>query len=176
MFIYSKNQLARLRVVKPLNYSSQLNARTFITTVISSRRIAANIVELINLVCAHYKSHVSALHLTGSSESSVPFGLSSKHPKLRCLCALRRKFTQLPCLWFYLPPNYSWNNIIRFVLPVQVYLIDFSILVYPAMSKWQPHLMLIRGCVWASTLSSAQLNGIIRVVRHRRYVLISVSN
>lgn len=44
------------------------------------------------------------------------------------------------------------------------------------MSKWQPHLMLIRGCVWASTLSSAQLNGIIRVVRHRRYVLISVSN
>lgn len=44
------------------------------------------------------------------------------------------------------------------------------------MSKWQPHLMLIRGCVWASTLSSAQLNGIIRVARHRRYVLISVSN
>lgn len=44
------------------------------------------------------------------------------------------------------------------------------------MSKWQPHLMLIRGCVWASALSSAQLNGIIRVTRHRRYVLISVSN
>ena len=35
--------------------------------------------------------------------------------------------------------------------------------------------MLIRGCVWASALSSAQLNGIIRVARHRRYVLISVS-
>lgn len=44
------------------------------------------------------------------------------------------------------------------------------------MSKWQPHLLLIRGCVWASALSSAQLNGIIRVARHRRYVLISVSN
>lgn len=44
------------------------------------------------------------------------------------------------------------------------------------MSKWQPHLMLIRGCVWASMLSSAQLDGIIRVARHRRYVLISVSN
>lgn len=32
--------------------------------------------------------------------------------------------------------------------------------------------MLIRGCMWAS----AQLNGIIRAARHRRYVLISVSN
>lgn len=57
-----------------------------------------------------------------------------------------------------------------------IYLIDFSILVYPAMSEWQPHLMLIRGCMWASVLSSAQLNGIIRAARHRRYVLISVSN
>lgn len=72
MFIYSKNQLSRLRIVKPLNYYFQLNARTFIITVIISRRIVANIVELINLFCAYYKSHLSALHILGSSESLAP--------------------------------------------------------------------------------------------------------
>lgn len=72
MFIYSKNQLGRLRVVKPLNYYLQLNARAFITTVIISRRIAANTVELTNLFRVYYKSHLSALHTLGSSESLGP--------------------------------------------------------------------------------------------------------
>ena len=72
MVNYSKNQLGRLRVVKPLNYYFQLNARAFITTVIISRRIVANIVELINGFCAYYKSHLSVLHILGSSESLAP--------------------------------------------------------------------------------------------------------
>ena len=72
MFICSKSQLGRLWVVKPLNYYFQLNARTVITTVISSRRIAANIVELIKLFCAYCRSRLSAQHALGSSRSSAP--------------------------------------------------------------------------------------------------------
>lgn len=125
-FIYSKKQLGRLWAVKPPNYYFQLNTRTSITTVIIPRRTAVSAVQLTNLlgVC-----HLPALCFPGSipktGQTQAPARRQSKiHPTSPLM------ILSPPLITAEIIPN-------KICAPCSslIYLIDFSILVYPAMSE-----------------------------------------
>lgn len=162
-FIYSKKQLGRLWAVKPLNYYY----------------------KDIHSDC-HYPKEDCSQCCTTYQPAWCLSPPSPVLPRQQWVVSTHPKHRPNP---EENSPNFPVYDFISYLITVEIihnkicapcssliHLIDFSILVYPAMSEWQPRLMLIRGCMWASTLSSAQLNGIIRAARHHRYVLISVSN
>lgn len=66
----------------------------------------------LNLWNTHHRSHLSALHTLGSSMSWASLQPLPKPTKTQVSAPPEEN----SCLWLCLPPNYSWNDIVRFVL------------------------------------------------------------